>query len=259
MNQLDVEYLPSRRDLESINMGWLSARIQKNGGFRKAAKDIGVSNKKQLYAGGRSHKSYPGKWNPEVAKNEIIRIKDELGIDHMPTRREILEYESNGALCSYISRSLGYYGYAKQLGLSIKESETTTGKACEYEIAAKLESVGYTVDQMPQNFPYDLLVNGCLKIDVKYGNLFCGPNGNFYKFSWDKKYPTCDIYVLVSAAKPGLEKTVRVIPSCHIENVSGLSVGEKNSIYDVYIDKWDYIQKYTEFYAEIRKPCNGAA
>lgn len=246
MSQLEVEYLPSRRELESINMGWLSTRIQRDGGFGKIAKDLGIANKKKNNA---SH----GKWNPEIAKSELVRIKKEIGIDYMPTRSEILEHENNFSLCSYISRSLGYYGYAKQLGLEIKKSETTVGKSCEHEIACRLESEGHKVDQMPQNFPYDLLVDECLKIDVKYSNLYHGPNGNFYRFSWDKKYPTCDVYVLVSGIRGNSTKTFRIIPSCHIKNISGISMGEISSIYDAYIDRWDYIGRYLNFYANILK------
>lgn len=252
MNQLEIEYLPSRQDLESIDMTWLSTRVQREGGFRKIAKELGIPNKRQIQIE-YPHTVPPGKWNPEIAKSEITRIRNEIGIDRMPTRNEILAHENNMSLCSYISRSLGYYGYAKELGLGIKESETTTGKSCEHEIAYKLESQGHKVDQMSQNYPYDLYIDDCLKIDVKYGNMYRGQKGNFFRFSWDKKYPMCDIYVLVSGESDGHKKTIRIIPSCHVSNVSGISIGEHNSIYDVYIDRWDYIDEYLKFYSGIKE------
>lgn len=252
MDCLGIDYMPSRGDLESINMGWLSTRIQRYGGFRKIADEIGIMNKKSLYTELPARKAIPSKWSPEIAKAEIIRVKNEIGIDRMPTRNEIMSHENNNALCAYISRSYGYYGYAELLGLSIKESETTIGKECEQKIVERLRRNGHEVNRMTQNYPYDILVDKCLKIDVKYGNLYHAKSGNFYRFSWGKKYPTCDIYVLVSALNNSSEKqTFRIIPSCHIDNVSGISIGEINSVYDVYIDRWDYIDKYISFYNEI--------
>lgn len=54
----------------------------------------------------------------------------------------------------------------------------------------------FSVRRMAQNFPYDLLVDDCVKIDVKASNLYRGPNGDFYTFNLEKPYATCGIYIL---------------------------------------------------------------
>ena len=48
---------------------------------------------------------------------------------------------------------------------SVKESETYFGKKHEQLVTEKLQSMGYKVIRMSQNFPYDLLVNNSIKID----------------------------------------------------------------------------------------------
>lgn len=246
MNQLGVDYLPSKPDLKRIGMVWLSNKIERNGGFSKIANELKIPNK------GRRTNSFS--WTTDRAEKEIIQIKDSLGLDRMPTRSEILNFRENNDLCSYISRSYGFYGYASRLGLPIKESETTVGKKFEYIVSGIIHADGHSVEHMPQNHPYDLFVDGCLKIDVKYSNLFQGEHGNFYRFSWEKKYPACDVYVLISS-KTGEQDcaVIRVIPSCHIDNTSGLAIGEHNSIYDMYINRWDYIDEYLSFYKRMKE------
>jgi len=246
MDQLGVDYLPSKPELKEIGMGWLSNKIEKNGGYSKVAKDLNIPNK------GRRTSSF--NWTPEKAEQEILKVKDGLRLDRMPTRSEILKYRGTNDLCTYISRSYGFYGYAEKLGLKIKDSETTVGKKYEYIAADIIKNRGYSVKHMAQNYPYDLLVNECLKIDVKYSNLFRGEHGNFYRFSWEKPYPVCDLYVLISSATGSIEDGVfRVIPSCNIDNISGVGMGEHDSIYNVYIDRWDYVDDYLKFYKSIRE------
>lgn len=88
---------------------------------------------------------------------------------------------------------MGWYDLADQLGLPIKESETYFGKRQETVAQEQLITMGYEVRRMPQNFPYDLLVNDCLKVDVKASQLYRGPHGNFYTFNTEKPFCTCDI------------------------------------------------------------------
>ena len=68
------------------------------------------------------------KWTDEKIKEEIIKVKESLCLERMPTRSEIELVMGNSALTDKISKTKGYYGWAEELNLTIKESETTFGK-----------------------------------------------------------------------------------------------------------------------------------
>lgn len=100
---------------------------------------------------------------------------------------------------------------------------------------------------MPQNYPYDLLVNDSVKIDVKASKLYHGKGGNFYSFNLEKPYCTCDLYVLRLINDDGIEEDTLVIPSAHVATNTQISVGESKSKYKKYSNRWDYISQYCGF------------
>lgn len=185
------------------------------------------------------------KWTDELIKSEILKVKEELSLDRMPSRKEIVNHTGNNALTCKIAKTLGYYGWAEKLGLSIKNSETTLGKAYEYYVTEWLEDDGFKVERMSQNYPFDLLINDNVKIDVKVSNLYEGTKGSYYTFNIEKRYATCDIYICVCVENNEVKKTL-IIPSKELK-LTQLSIG-KNSIYDKYVDRYDYIQKYDYLY-----------
>lgn len=136
---------------------------------------------------------------------------------------------------------------AKDLGLPIKESETAFGKSYEIKIARVLEEMGHSVKRMSQNFPYDLLIDEFVKADVKASHLYQGPKGNFYTFRTGKEYATCDIYILVTLDDKNEILRTYVVPSSSVMNKKQISIGEINSIYHQYKDRWDFIDEYGNF------------
>ena len=92
-------------------------------------------------------------------------------------------------------------------------------------------------------FPYDILVNGKTKIDVKASRLFKGRTGFFYTFNLESKYPKCDFYIAYCINERDIAEKVLIIPACVMAGKSQLSVGE-NSIYDKYNFRWDLIEKH---------------
>ena len=82
---------------------------------------------------------------------------------------------------------------------------------------------------MSQNFPYDLLVNDCLKVDVKSSHLYEGKEGNFYTYRTGKKFATCDVYILVALdANDEIARTY-ILPSSIVMNNIQISIGEHSS------------------------------
>jgi hypothetical protein len=114
-----------------------------------------------------------------------------------------------------------------------------------------LISRGFEVDRMPQNFPYDILVDDSVKIDVKASHLYHGKQGNFFTFNLEKKYATCDIYVLLTLDDNNNIINTFIVPSKFVIKNTQISIGEYASKYHKYRDRWDYISNLSEYFASI--------
>lgn len=188
------------------------------------------------------------KWTDDLIKQEMLRVKEGLELNRMPTRSECVDFSgSHGLSVAVTRRQGGWYQLAKDLGLPIKESETTLGKSYEIKIARVLEGAGHSVKRMSQNFPYDLLVDDFVKVDIKASHLYRGSAGNFYTFRMGKAYATCDIYILVTLDDKNEILGTYVVPSSSVMNNKQISIGEINSIYHQYKDRWDFIDEYKNF------------
>lgn len=171
-----------------------------------------------------------------------------LNINRMPSCTEIKTVVGNG-LSIKIGRRGGYEYWAKKLNLDIKESETRLGKEYEQYITNLLKGKDYEVERMSTRHPYDLLVNQNIKIDVKISNLYRGEKGEFHTFNLEKHNHNCDLFICVCVTDERIVKTL-IIPSKFLMKVSQLSVGI-HSLYDVFIDRFDYIEKYKIFYQNL--------
>lgn len=191
------------------------------------------------------------KWTEDSIKEGVLKVVSDLELDRMPSRKEVESFYGDSALTGAVSKRIGWYNLAHQLGLSIKDSETYFGKKQEQLVREELISMGYEVRRMPQNFPYDLLVNDCVKVDVKSSRLYRGKSGNFYSFNLEKPFCTCDIYVMRLINEDGSVKESLIIPSKNIPTNTQVSVGESASKYYQYRDKWEYINDYCAFMESI--------
>ena len=114
------------------------------------------------------------RWSDELIKERVLEVKTALNLDRMPSQRECEDYFHDSALSNAVHRRGGWYQLAADLGLPLKESETYFGKTYEANVADLLRGMGFEVRRMSQNFPYDLLVDDCVKVDVKASRLFRG-------------------------------------------------------------------------------------
>lgn len=186
-------------------------------------------------------------WSYELIKEELMKIIMALDIDRMPTSVEIKNVTQNSKLVNAIRRHGGYIYWSQQLEKKQAEGKTRLGQQGEEEIKKILESKNYKVDRMSVKHPYDLLVNENIKIDVKTGRTYIGENGyKSHSFNLEKANPTCDIYILYCIDT----NVIYVIPSKFAKKTQ-ISIGEK-SAYDSYIDRWEYIKIYDDFYKTIK-------
>lgn len=186
-------------------------------------------------------------WTRELIARKILETVTALNLESMPTRKQFIRYFGNDKLTAKISKTLGYYGWAKVLNLPIQSNDTRKAKLSEKHAAELLRAHGYSAVQMLQNYPFDIMVNEKVRIDVKFSNLYRGPRGSFYSFALRKKYPTCDIYMLIANAD---SEKVYIVPACKC-NQTQIGIGEHTSIYDKYLDRYDIIDQYLKLYNEI--------
>ena len=112
--------------------------------------------------------------------------------------------------------------------------------------------MGYKVDKMQPRHPYDLLVNGNIKIDVKVSNYFYGVDESYksHSFNLGKKFHNCDIFILIGLNSNKEIVKFLVIPSKMLMGVKQVCIGEESK-YDKYNDAFRYIEKYDYFYHDL--------
>lgn len=193
------------------------------------------------------------KWTDELIKQKVLEVIDALKLDRMPSRKECENYFHNTALTNAISDRCGWYNLAKELGIEIKESETHFGKTYEARATEMLQGMGFEVRRMSQNFPYDLLVDDCVKIDVKASRLYRGKQGNFYSFNLEKSFATCDFFILLTVSDDDTIERKMIVPSSHVIANNQISVGEHKSKYYQYTDRFDLIENAVTFWTNLGK------
>ena len=192
---------------------------------------------------------YGTPWTEEQIKEGIFEVMKILNIDRMPSSSETKIALNYYGLSVAIQRNGGFKYWADKLGFSIKKSETFMGQEYEEYVLNILKTKGYEVERMSTKHPYDLLVNQNIKIDVKASNLYKGAKGEFHTFNLEKYNHNCDLFICVCVTDEEIVKTL-VIPSKFLMKVSQLSVGAV-SVYDVFKDRFDYIEKYDVFYNKL--------
>lgn len=191
-------------------------------------------------------------WTEEKIENGIKEIIDKLDLQKFPSKTEIKSFYHNEALVNAISRYGGVSYWAKRMGFDEKYCESKMGKFWEMECLVHLQELGYEVDLMKLRYPYDLAVSKHIKVDVKSAYLYKSKtNSPFYTFNLEKSFPSCDIYVCYCLNEDKTVEKTYVIPSVFLCGKCQLSLGVKKSMYDEFIDRWDYFKQYDKFYKEL--------
>ena len=191
------------------------------------------------------------RWTDELVREKVMEVVEGLQLDRMPSRKECVEYFGNGGLAGVITKRYGWVALANAMGLEIKESETGFGKLFESKASEFLKACGFEVRKMAQNFPYDLLLNDCLKVDVKASKLYRGELGNYYTFNLEKAYATCDFYLLLTVNDDNTINRKMIVPSNHVISNNQISVGEHRSKYHQYTDRFDLLETASAFWSGI--------
>lgn len=188
------------------------------------------------------------KWtSDEVIVEEILKVMKLLNLDRMPTSTEFKKLGRND-INSIIGKTKKQSGWAKHMGIKLKrevdgDSQTSLGNKYENIVRDKLISMGYSVINMTTRHPYDLLVDGSLKIDVKVANPFKNEKKggrSCHVMNLEKRYATCDVYIGILLDDRGKIERELVIPSHHID-VTTLQVA-RVSKYNHYDGKYSILK-----------------
>ena len=190
-------------------------------------------------------------WNENEVSKSLLKIVKDTGIRRMPTHSEMKEFYGDYSLTNAVRRNGGTKHFADILGLPIKDCESKFGEKYESICLLKIqEDLGLRCELTKPRYPYDLIAERAVKVDVKVGKLFKAKTGSeYYTFNLEKKDQTCDIFVAYCINKKGeIEKTL-IIPATVLSGKTQLAVGSK-SVYDKYKDAWHFIADYANFMCE---------
>lgn len=134
-------------------------------------------------------------WNEELIEKRILEVANTFFPIRMPTCSEMENFYGNSALTNKIIKTGGIAYWANKLNLEQKHSETLVGIRGEHDISQHLIGLGYEVEATKTRFPYDLLVDGCVKIDVKTSNKSYIRGSEVHAYRLAKEQQTCDFYV----------------------------------------------------------------
>lgn len=186
-------------------------------------------------------------WNDELIRKGIFEVVEHIGEYRMPTAYEVRGYYGNCKLVGAITNRGGFMSWADRLGLPMKDGYVILGHSYEVYTKKLLEEKGFECIHTSTKFPYDLLVDGKVKIDVKVSHLVELGDGKGYTFKISKNMPKCDIYI-VHCLDKNAGKVVKtyIIPAHVLTGMSQLSIGRHNSKYDIYRNRWELIKMFNE-------------
>lgn len=242
MNVLDIKRMPTNTEMRNNKMSGLSKAIGMSGGIYVWSKKLSIPIKKR-----------EKKWDDNLIEKEIIKVMKTLCIDRMPSSDELHSIKRMD-LQNAIARNGGFRHWSERLKVETKDSETSKGLTYETFIANELKKKGYDVSVMSSGHPYDLLINKNVKIDVKAGTEHYHFGSKYHTFRPSSEHSTCDIYVCVALSYNENVENIFVIPS-KFAKVRTINIGN-SSKYNAFISRWDYIEKYSQFYHSV-KMCEG--
>lgn len=184
------------------------------------------------------------KWTDEAIAEGIMAIAEQFDIKRMPTDSEVVDYTGNMGLSTAIQKYGGYVFWAEKLGLPRGKNETMVGIDAENKVADILKMLGYKAITTPTRFPYDILVDDCVKIDVKCANASYVRGTPIHAYRIAKTMPTCDIYVCCELDS----ERYYIIPAHKCTGQTTIEMGIDSKKYAIYLDQWEIIGDMCRLY-----------
>ncbi|AOH54465.1 hypothetical protein ABE28_008880 [Peribacillus muralis] len=237
-DKLGVARMPSSTEMRNNKQTGLMRAITVSGGMARWSNILGLPMKEKEKF-----------WTDERIEKEIRKAMELFVINRMPTASELTSIGRNDLHCALSKSELKYSGWAKKLGLEMKYSETVKGNKYELMIKNRIEQISNDlfVKEMTTRHPYDLLINDCVKVDVKVASPYLLRGESIvHTFGINKKYGTCDIYICIALDENEEIERTFIIPASHLQIVT-LCVG-KDSKYNKYLDNWNFLYQFVRQY-----------
>lgn len=187
------------------------------------------------------------KWTDEMIADAIMNVANQFDPPRMPSNEEAVTITGSHALSNTISKHGGYKHWADRLGLEQKYSETKLGLEGEKRIANVLRNMGFEVEMTSARHPYDLLINKCVKVDVKTAKTSYISGCPIHAYRLAKKQQTCDFYIFYEA---DTDKAY-VVPSYRCNGQIQVEMGNNPRPYSKYLDAYHLIAETSDVYQKM--------
>ena len=191
-------------------------------------------------------------WSKDNIEKAIRYMVEKTGQKTLPTHKETRDFYGNYKLSNAMRRNGGPKYWGERMGLEFKECESKKGEEYENYFVAEMLGKGFDAERVncdEPRFPYDVLINGCVKVDVKVAKVFGSDKQGYYSFNLEHKKHSCDFFVCYCLDCSG-ENIVKayIVPASVMDGKSQLGVGLAQSKYDAYIGRYDLIGQACECY-----------
>lgn len=186
------------------------------------------------------------KWTKELIHQGIKDVMKALDIERMPSNSECVRVTNSNALSVQISRNGGFYGIADELGLKKKSCGTEKSLVIENRLNKMFIDQGHKSKVTSFKCPYDILIDDCLKVEVKHS---LGYSNAYYTCNLYEGDLKSDILIFVCENEVLGDKTY-IIPTHLLHGLKQLSIGKKSK-YNKFINSWSYLDQFLAFYKTI--------
>lgn len=186
-------------------------------------------------------------WTHEKILEQILDVMQELCINRLPTKKEMNKVTGSWSLYSAMRKFGGVEYWANILNVKAGSEAKNFGMKFENIAGDILENKKFKIDRMRDGYPFDILVNDKVKIDVKTSKQHKLKNDEIeYIFFVNEKYPTSDFYMMLGVNENREKiKVIYIIPSYMVKGTVRIRYGKK---FNKYINRFDLIEKLDKFY-----------
>ena len=193
------------------------------------------------------------KWDEEKIEEELTKYFEETNDSFFPTHSELDNFFGSKGLSKAVTTHGGTNCWAARMEKPIKLSETTLGNYYENIAIEEIrENVGLDAEYTNARYPYDILVDRSVKVDIKASKLYHRTEyGNDCTFNLEKKDQTCDVFIFY-CLDDNLDIYKRlIIPSTTLSGQTQIGIGQQSK-WNGYIDRWDIIKDHAEFFSKYK-------
>lgn len=186
-------------------------------------------------------------WTDKRIESELIESMRMLGLTRMPTAAELRDLYGDNRLAGRVSRD-GYECWAQRIGVPMADNQHGFAVGWEKYTIGILRGWYYQCEPTSIKHPYDLLINGSVKADVKASKM---DETGRYNFHIAKNLPKADVYIMWCVADNEDVMDVYIIPAHILYGHPNIAIRPGKSKLDCYRNRWDIIDTLSETFQKM--------